>query len=128
MTATFRVELSEALFQQQVEELATRLGWKWMHIPRVGTAKGWRTQTKGALGKGWPDLVLVKGHRLLFVELKTDRGILSTEQKDVLGLLGECQKVEVYVWRPRDWALVLAVLSTLAGADSETGHPQEVSP
>ena len=33
-------------------------------------------------GAGWPDLVLVRDHRILFRELKSDRGVLSVEQQD----------------------------------------------
>ena len=39
------------------------------------------------MGTGWPDLVLVKGGRILFVELKAEKGVLTEEQKQVLMLL-----------------------------------------
>jgi hypothetical protein len=39
---------------------------------------------------GWPDLVLCRPPDLVFVELKTDRGRLRTEQVEWLGLLRGC--------------------------------------
>jgi hypothetical protein len=50
---------------------------------------------------GWPDLVLCRPPDLVFVELKTDRGRLRTEQVEWLGLLRGCGQ-EVHIWRPRD--------------------------
>ncbi len=53
-------------------------------------------------GAGWPDLVLVHDHRILFRELKSDRGVLSVEQQDWLHAL-ERAGADVDVWRPKDW-------------------------
>jgi hypothetical protein len=64
---------------------------------------------------GFPDLVMVKDHRLLFVELKTKTGRVSTAQTQWLDALRAVSnhwsivggktfgKVEVYLWRPSDW-------------------------
>jgi len=68
---------------------------------------------------GFPDLVLVRGSRLLFVECKSERGWVRPEQRrwlEALGAIGGPQfgfdergvvvgprLPEVYVWRPADW-------------------------
>jgi hypothetical protein len=99
---------SEASFQRRLTDLAEELGWEWMHIGRVGkyVANG----AKGTLGSGWPDLTLLRGSRLLFVELKAQQGPgLTVTQKLVLGRLS--MAAEAYVWRPSDWAQILHVLA-----------------
>jgi VRR-NUC domain-containing protein len=112
--------LTEAHFQDQVTQLATLLGWSWVHFRPAYTGRGVRTPVAGPLGKGWPDLVLVhpaKG-RVLFVELKRDGAELTPEQLDVLRTLESValarddphRQVEVHVWRPRDWDYLEHVL------------------
>ena len=117
--------LTERDFQRSVTDLAELLGWLWVH-PRAGrTIDSWRTPMSGPLGQGWPDLVLIHPvrRRLLFVELKTDTGKLTAHQERVLELLrrltiepveqafaGPLARVEVHVWRPKDWSLIEATL------------------
>ena len=66
------------------------------------TARAWRTAV-AADGAGFPDLVLAKPGRLLFVELKSENGRLSQEQARWLAALGLTERAEVKVWRPSDW-------------------------
>jgi hypothetical protein len=80
--------LTERDFMAQVTQLAELFGWQWAHFRPAMTTKGWRTPVSGPLGKGWPDLVLVRPPRLIFAELKRDGGKLAQEQADVLSLLG----------------------------------------
>jgi hypothetical protein len=113
---TFKLEQSEAEFQVAVQELATAYGWRWIHIQPGASSNGyWRTPVTGQLGKGFPDLLLVKGDRMVAAELKAQRGKLEPSQEFVLGVLGEVGFVEVYVWRPDDWDEITEVL---ARADS----------
>jgi len=53
---------------------------------------------------GWPDLFLARrrDRRVRIRELKTDKGIVSRRQAEVLDLLAACG-LDVDVWRPRDW-------------------------
>ena len=51
----------------------------------------------------------MRDRRLLFVELKRDRGRLTDRQQRVLDYL-KATRAEVYVWRPADWDDVMAVL------------------
>ena len=99
---------TEAEFQRWVTELAEVLGWSHVHFRPAMTSKGYRTPVSGPLGKGWPDLVLVR-ERVIFAELKSDKGKLSPEQDWVLGELRRAG-AEVYVWRPRDRDEIGAVL------------------
>lgn len=76
----------------------------------------WRTPV-AADGKGFPDLVAVREElaagkrrpRVLFIELKTDKGRLSKEQKEWHEeLIGA--GAEAYVWRPRDWKTLTEIV------------------
>lgn len=111
------VALTEAAFQQQVTDLAEVRGWGWAHFRPARTANGWRTPVSGPLGAGWPDLVLVRGERLIFAELKAARGRLSTRQRAVLEALGRVAayrdpppRVEVFVWHPSDFPEIQELL------------------
>lgn len=91
--------ISEADFLSQILDLATLYGWEAAHFRPAQTSKGWRTPVQGSLGKGWPDLVLVRRERLMFVELKTDKGVVSSDQHRVLEVL-ERTGAYVNVWHP----------------------------
>jgi hypothetical protein len=103
--------MTELEFQRQVTDLAEIYGWEWAHFRPAQTARGWRTPVSGPLGAGFPDLVMVRSRdrRLLFVELKRDKGKVSPDQARVLALFGSA--ASVYVWHPDDFAEIQAVLS-----------------
>lgn len=102
------MKIREDGFLRQVVEVATLLGWESVHFRPARTAHGWRTPVQGSMGEGWPDLTLVRGARLLFVELKADGGKVSPEQERVLAILRVV--AEVHVWRPTDWERMAEVL------------------
>lgn len=86
----------------------------------------------GPLGKGFPDLVLVRARdrRLIFAELKRDGEYPTPDQARVLTLLSSVEqlpvaplrpvgvrsvrsdapRIEVYIWRPADWPEIEAIL------------------
>lgn len=108
--AQMQIPLTEQAFQKQVTDLAEYNGWLWMHVNRMGDPSGyWRTPVTGPLGRGWPDLVLVRGTQLIFVELKRQKMMLSSAQRDVLDTL--MRVTETYVWRPLDWNQIVSVLA-----------------
>lgn len=108
----YKAQETEALFMSRVTELAGYKGWKWMHIrPGLNERGRYRTPVSGPLGSGWPDLVLVRGTRLLFVELKAQGRKPTALQEQVLGVLTGVGYAEVYVWRPGDWDLIMDVLN-----------------
>lgn len=100
--------MTEAEFQRQVTDLATILGWEHAHFRPAQTSKGWRTPVSGTLGKGFPDLILARRDRLIFAELKADKGKLSTDQERVLDVL--ILAAEVRVWRPADFDRIAEIL------------------
>lgn len=56
-----------------------------VHIPNArkqSKAEGARWRGLGVLA-GWPDLQVVKGGRILLIELKTDKGVVSAAQTKV---------------------------------------------
>lgn len=89
--ARIRMVIAEKDWQNRVVQEARLKGW-WVfhdHDSRRNAA-------------GFPDLVLLKPPRLLFVELKTETGALKPAQRQVLRLLGLVPQVEVHLWRPSD--------------------------
>lgn len=106
--------VSEAAFQAQVIELAHVLGWRVAHFrgARVQRRDGSvRYQTPvQADGAGFPDLVMVRGGRLIVAELKSARGRTRAEQEAWLASFEGVPGCEVYVWRPRDWDAIAGVL------------------
>jgi hypothetical protein len=109
-----RGELLEAGFQEQVVGLARIGGWRFFHAPngaRGGGKKGPRVMAGGQYpeGRGFPDLVLVRGTESLYRELKTDTGRMGPGQQDWLDAL-QAAGHDVGVWRPRDIDLIKARL------------------
>ena len=77
-----------------VIELAGYLGWRHYH-----------THDSRRSSAGFPDLVLVRGDRLMFVELKSERGKVSKEQDEWLDAL-RATGIEAKVYRPSEWAAI----------------------
>jgi hypothetical protein len=108
--------------QSQIAQLAHILGWETIAFRPAMTKRGMRTPGTGSMAKGWPDLTLVHAakQRLIFAELKSDRGAIRPDQERVLGVLAKLAgmwvdpallpssefanlRIEVVVWAPRDW-------------------------
>lgn len=105
MPTTEAPHMTEAELQSVVIELAQLKGWLVHHDRPARTAKGWRTPIQGT--PGFPDLVLARNGRVIFAELKSERGAMRGDQlrwmrelavEDVRGA-----DVELEVWRPEDW-------------------------
>lgn len=62
---------------------------------------------------GYPDLCLIhrEKRRLIYIELKTETGVLTLDQYEWLDDLRQIRGVEVYVWQPSDRDEVLRVLA-----------------
>lgn len=98
--------ITEKQFEAQIKELALLFNWMYYHT--------WRSIHSPA---GFPDCVMVRqagqSHqkgRVIFAELKSDKGQLSDKQREWIDILRACGTVEVYVWRPRDFDKVVEVL------------------
>ncbi len=99
-----RPVITERQWQEKVCEFATLRQWRWYH-----------THDSRRSNPGFPDLVLVRGRAIVFVELKSDRGRTTPDQLAWLNALREARKgndnVIVSVWRPSDWPAVMEVLA-----------------
>lgn len=112
-------QIREDVFQTRVLEACRYYDIRAAHFRPAQTARGWRTPMQGQ--PGFPDLVLAASGRLLLVELKSDKGRLSTDQKQWIAELGE----HAVVWRPRDWDT--RVLPTLRSRLTLVDGQQEVA-
>lgn len=76
-----------------------------LQVLRLAWAKGWMAfHCRIAIGSnaGWPDLVLLRGDRLLFRELKREDGRLTDKQAEWLEALHKAG-ADAKVWKPSDW-------------------------
>ncbi len=100
------LEITEKQFEAQIKDLAKTFGWLYYHT--------WRSIHSPA---GFPDSVLVRPPRLIFAELKSEKGKLSPSQGEWIDVLSACRfseenpiLIEVYLWRPSDFDEIVEVL------------------
>jgi len=93
------VPMTEKEFLQQVRDLAKLCGWLVYH-----------TYDSRRSPEGFPDLVLVRGNKVVFVELKAAKGRVTPSQRVWLDALEKVQQVETHLWRPVDWDEIAEVL------------------
>lgn len=93
---------SEREFQRRVEGYARLQGWRVYSVPDSRQVKM----------RGYPDLTMWRSNdkRLIFAELKAEKGRLRPDQEIVLADLRELEFVEVYLWRPSDWDSIVKIL------------------
>ena len=89
---------TETQFRNSIIALAQWSGWLCYYVP----------DSRKVSSAGFPDLTLLK-HRFLLVELKTDKGRLSEEQRTWLRLASEAG-IDARVWRPGDWSEIETLL------------------
>ena len=96
--------MTEHEFQKDVIRLAHAHGWLVHHI----------ADSRRVFVRGFPDLVMLHpaACRLIFSELKSDKGKLRKEQKTWISTLLNIKGVETYVWKPADWDTIEQVLDT----------------
>jgi hypothetical protein len=95
------IAVTEREFLQQVKQLARLLGWKTYHT--------WQSVHSD---KGWPDLALCRGDRLLLAELKRDGGKLTPAQTEWLSALAHVRVVEAHLWKPASWDAIVLTLQS----------------
>jgi Holliday junction resolvase len=88
-TLTFKQ--SERSFQNAVVRYARLMGWAVVF-----------THDSRHSPKGWPDLVCIRRPRIVFLELKAQRGRVTPEQAACLAELRACG-MEALVARPSQW-------------------------
>lgn len=92
------IEMTEAEFERQVKQLAATFGYSYYHT--------WRSIHSPA---GFPDCVLAKPGRLIFAELKSEKGKMSDAQNEWIDVLYQAG-AETYIWRPGDWEKIVKTL------------------
>jgi hypothetical protein len=105
-------KVSEKEWQQTVVDTARAFGWRVYH-----------TFDSRKSAAGFPDLVMVRRSRIVFAELKAQKGRLTSAQEDWMfdllriadlleghlartGLAREDAGVQAHIWKPEDWPLV----------------------
>ena len=86
-------------FLQSVRDMARLSGWMAYHTHRSDRSE-----------PGFPDLVLCRPPRVVFAELKTEKGKVSACQKLWLDNLRKCEGMDVFLWRPSDWDSIVEQL------------------
>lgn len=92
-------QTTETQLREQVRDLARLYGWRF-----------WFCWTSIHSPRGLPDLILARPPRLIFAELKSEKGMVSLEQQGWLDTLGACPGCEAYLWRPADLEEITEVL------------------
>ena len=94
------VRVTERQLQAQVVQLAQLNGWRCYH-----------TFDSRRSAPGFPDLLLVRPPRLIFAELKSEKGRLRPAQAECFAALAEVERApETYVWRPGDFGDIQSTL------------------
>lgn len=100
---------SERDLQKIVMRYARDHGWRAKHDLPARVSDG-RVLTAFQGDGGFPDCIMVRPPRLVIIELKNQKGTTSPAQDIWLRLLEGVPGIEVYVWRPSDWADVKRTL------------------
>jgi hypothetical protein len=103
------LEVTEADFQKIVINIAQGSGWLVHHVmPSMNKRGVWATHELG--DHGFPDLVLEHPQgRVIFAELKSDKGKLSPLQSRWLTVL-EQAGAAAHTWRPADLDFITRTL------------------
>lgn len=91
--------LRESDFQRQVLDLARIYQWRSYH-PMLSK---WSE-------RGFPDLTLIRPPRIVFAELKREKGKTTSFQDEWGELLADCPGVEYYLLRPSDLERIVEIL------------------
>lgn len=104
--------ISEKELQTFVLELARGFGWEVYHqVDAVFCPTCHKPTFSKKVGAGFPDLVLAHPNgRLIFAELKSQKGPLREGQPEWLKLLHIGNGREVYLWRPSDMDAIVQIL------------------
>lgn len=103
-TRTLWGQVTEDALLDSVLQAAALGGWAAFHVrnSKAGIIQG-------PAGEGFPDLVLCNGRRILYRELKSQRGHLTAAQegwRDRLTAAG----ADWGLWRPSDWHAIESAL------------------
>ena len=91
--------MSEREFQAQVVQAAEALGYLCYH-----------THDSRRSAPGFPDLIMVRGYRMIALELKVGRRKPTPEQLVWLAALRDVWQVDALWARPEDWDSLMELL------------------
>lgn len=94
-----------------VGEALDWLGWSWIHHRPGRTGSGWVTATQGNAAAGEPDILAIRVPRVLWLELKTDKGRVSPEQEDWLARLKDSGQEAHLIRLPREWDRLMELIA-----------------
>ena len=89
----------ERHFRQQVLDYARLNGWK-----------AYFTWTSIHSPAGFPDIVLVRGPKMIIAELKSETGKVTQAQDEWLAAFHQVKRLNIFCWRPEDWPLIVEAL------------------
>lgn len=92
--------VTEAAWQKTVRQAAAMLNWRCYH-----------TRFSFRSDPGFPDLICVKYHRVLALELKSERGRVTAAQQEWIDALAAVPGVTAMVARPSDWPAIERALN-----------------
>jgi hypothetical protein len=100
----------ERQFTKEVIQAAQKKGWKIVHfLPGMMINRRWITPYQGA-GKGFPDLILLRGTKTMVVELKMPGKEPTKDQYDWLFAFAAAGNT-VALWSPDDWDKIERMLA-----------------
>lgn len=95
-------QISERDFLAAIIKEASLQGWLVAHHRPARTEDGhWVTAIQG--DTGFFDLVLIRSPRVIFAEVKAQKGRLRYEQHEWIAEAEACPGVETFCWRPSQW-------------------------
>jgi hypothetical protein len=119
---------SEHEFMRRIIEHAIQRGWGepveagMTPVEKATLLRPYHTHIAKRGANGFPDLLMVRRGRMVIAELKREKGsrVAPAQQKwlDALALVAAntpmvergYRAIEVYLWRPSDWATIVKVL------------------
>lgn len=96
------LELSEKRLTDSVKRCLMAQGWMSAHFHDSRRQVQPGVFVGDSAAKGFPDIVAIRGSRLLIVELKSEKGRLRPEQPEWLDAFSAIG-AEVFLWRPSHW-------------------------
>lgn len=100
--------LKEIDFQRAVIEHAKAQGWECMSF-RKTASPGKDGKWRGLANAGWPDIIAIRGKRMLALELKSEKGKATPAQRRWLTLLHHAG-AEEWIVTPSSAAELIGIL------------------
>jgi VRR-NUC domain len=104
------LEISETAYRNTIVAAARLHGWLVHHCRPAQDRRGqWATHIQG--DPGFPDLILVRGGRMLCLEVKAEKGKATAAQEAWIGAMRRVPGAVAEVVRPSTWSWVQAQLT-----------------